>query len=220
MIDSPTSRELLIIFTRFPFPGQAKTRLIPRLGAQGAADLQRMMTECTFTSCCELAARRHLQVQVFYEGGKEDEITKWLPIGMSHQPQYPGDFGQRIEHAFEYGFLSEMERVIIVGSDCPSLTAKIIEEGFDCLKKTDLVLGPAHDGGYYMIGLRKQAGLLWQNVSWGTKHVLAQTLKNAKNISLSHSLLKTLADVDRPEDLPGHYKDGKCFMSMLFGSVK
>lgn len=201
MTRSLIPRELLIIFTRFPVPGQAKTRLIPALGAKGAADLQMRMSEYTFAQCRKLAAQRLLKVEVFYTGGTESEVKKWLPVGMIHQPQCLGDLGKRIEHAFDHGFWTHMERVIVVGADCPSLTPEIMTEAFKCLKKKDLVLGPAKDGGCYLIGLRKQTSFLWENIDWGTEHVLKQIMAKAKKLNVSHSLLEPLGDIDLPEDL-------------------
>ncbi len=201
MNDIVTSGDLLIVFTRFPLAGQAKTRLIPALGAEGAAELQRRMSEYIFSQCCELTAIRPVRIEVFCDGGTDNDIVRWLPDGMAYQRQHSGDLGQRIEHAFNYGFSAKMERIIVVGADCPFLTPAIMEEGFKCLRKTDIVLGPTHDGGFYLIGLTRHEISLWGNVEWGTQHVLRQTLKNAGKLALSHSLLTTLADIDRPADL-------------------
>ena len=208
MVRNPHSSELLIIFTRYPVAGKSKTRLIPALGAEGAAALQRKMSEETFVLGGQIKAQRLVDVAVFSTGGQESQVEKWLPVGMAHHRQCLGDLGKRMEHAFNHGFMKAgMERVIVVGADCPFLTAEIMEKGFDWLKKKDLVLGPAKDGGCYLVGLRRQVSLLWQNVNWGTEHVLEQIVANAMALKLSHTLLEPLSDIDRPDDLLLYYQD-------------
>jgi hypothetical protein len=201
MAQADLSREMLIVFTRFPQPGQTKTRLIPALGMTGAANLQRMMAEYTFAQCCELANKRNLSIAVHYEGGNEQELQRWIPASMICQPQSKGSLGERLAHSFASSFHAGMEHVIIVGSDCPFLTPEILASGFDLLQESDLVLGPAYDGGYYLIGLSKADHLLWADIDWGTAKVLSQTIEIARKKGLALALLPTLADIDRPEDL-------------------
>lgn len=201
-------REILIVFTRFPQPGQTKTRLIPALGAARAAELQKTMADYTFAQCCELANRRGLSVAVHYEGGDERAVRRWIPSSMICLPQSKGSLGERLAHSFASSFTAGMEHVIIVGSDCPFLTPKILANGFDLLQNHDLVLGPAYDGGYYLIGLRKVDYLLWANIDWGTDKVLHQTIEIARKRGMTLALLPTLADIDRPEDLPNLLASG------------
>lgn len=195
------TREILIVFTRFPQPGLTKTRLIPALGAERAADLQRIMAEYTFTQCCKLSHKRNLSIAVHYEGGDAQVLRSWIPSPMHCMPQSKGSLGERLAHSFASSFTAGMERIIIVGSDCPSLTPEILADGFDLLQNNELVIGPAHDGGYYLIGLSKPDHLLWADIDWGTDKVLQQTIEIAKNRGLSLALLPPLADIDRPEDL-------------------
>jgi len=201
MAQADLTREILIVFTRFPQPGQTKTRLIPALGAARAADLQRMMAEYTFTQCCELAHKRNVSIAVHYEGGDERALRRWIPSGMICMPQSKGSLGERLAHSFASSFTAGMKRVIIVGSDCPFLTPEILADGFDLLQNNDLVIGPAHDGGYYLIGLSKPDRLMWADIDWGTDKVLQQTIEIARNRGLKLALLPSLADIDRPEDL-------------------
>lgn len=201
MTQANLTREILIVFTRFPQPGQAKTRLIPALGAVRAADLQRMMAEYTFIQCCELAHTRNLSIAVHYEGGDEEVLRRWIPSSMNCIPQSKGSLGERLAHSFASSFTAGMKRVIIVGSDCPFLTPEILADGFDLLQNNDLIIGPAHDGGYYLIGLSKPDRLLWADIDWGTDKVLQQTIEIARNRGLKLALLPSLADIDRPEDL-------------------
>lgn len=201
MTKSDLISEILIVFTRYPQPGQTKTRLIPALGAARAADLHRMMTEYTFTQCCELARQRNLSIAVHYEGGEAQGWRKWIPSSMICSPQSKGSLGERLAYSFASSFTAGFERVIIIGSDCPFLSPEILANGFDLLQNNDLVIGPAHDGGYYLIGLRKPDPLLLADIDWGTDKVLQQTIGMARKRGLTLALLPSLADIDRPEDL-------------------
>jgi rSAM/selenodomain-associated transferase 1 len=120
---------------------------------------------------------------------------------MNCMPQSKGSLGERLAHSFATSFTAGMKRVIIVGSDCPFLTLEILAYGFDLLQNNDRVIGPAHDGGYYLIGLSKPDQLLWAGIDWGTDKVLQQTIEIARNRGLKLALLPSLADIDRPEDL-------------------
>jgi hypothetical protein len=108
----------------------------------------------------------------------------------------------RMARAFEKAFRSGMERVILVGTDIPGLDENLIHNALEALQKDDLVLGPANDGGYYLIGLRRPLGQLFQDIPWGTGEVLAKTLQAAGQLKIRFSLLRALDDVDRPEDMP------------------
>ena len=211
----------LIIFTRFPEPGTTKTRLIGALGEEGAADLQRRLTE-------RLAARVRafvraeapetgtggeagIDVEVRFEGGDAERMRQWLGEGaeqapFAYRPQGCGDLGERMERAFNDAFGRDdpsqaAGRVVLAGSDIPDLTAEILKRAFAELESHDLVLGPAEDGGYYLIGLTRPAPGLFRDVPWGADRVLARTREIAGRLGLSVRLLETLRDVDRPEDL-------------------
>jgi rSAM/selenodomain-associated transferase 2/rSAM/selenodomain-associated transferase 1 len=200
-------RRKLIVFTRHPRPGEVKTRMIPLLGEEGAAALHRVMTEHTMGWARELAARSATSLEVCFAAGKKDSasaegsIRQWLGRDLICRPQAPGDLGQRMACAFRRAFAEGAGRVAIVGTDCPGITASLAGEAFDALAGHDLVLGPALDGGYYLIGLRKFAGPLFAEIPWGTSGVLDTTLGAAREAGLSCRLLEPLPDVDRPEDI-------------------
>ncbi len=201
----PTER--LIIFTRFPEPGKTKTRLIPALGIQGAADLQRRMTERMLTTASGLQAKRRLNIEVCYEGGSREKLRAWLGAGVELSAQKDGSLDQRMLQAFETAFSAGCHRVVIIGTDIPGITDAIIDDAFEQLRTKDLVLGPATDGGYYLIGLRHSAltparPLLSDVIAWGTDKVLQTSLEIAADCRLSFSQLAVLTDIDRPEDLP------------------
>ena len=199
----------LIIFTKYPTPGRAKTRLIPALGREKAAAVHRQMTEHTLSIANLLAFEGKVSLEIFYEGGDLAAMQDWLgAIDFSRQTQ--GDLGEKMLAAFEQGFSDSAHKVVIIGTDCPNLTSDLLEEAFVRLNKHELVIGPASDGGYYLIGLRKRAGFLFRGISWGSEKVFGQTQEKAREQGLDMAVLKTLSDVDRPEDLQRLAPQNRC----------
>ncbi|NDJ25449.1 DUF2064 domain-containing protein [Nostoc sp. B(2019)] len=196
------SKQHLIIFTRYPEPGKTKTRLIPALGTIGAANLQREMTEYTIFQVRELQKVTAISVEVRFAGGNSQLMQDWLGLGLAYQPQGEGDLGSRMARSLFDAFESGAKEVIIIGTDCPGVNAQILATAFEQLQAFDLVLGPAIDGGYYLIGLRQPIPELFVNIEWGTAQVFQKTVDIAQLLNLSPVYLPTLADVDRPEDLP------------------
>ncbi|NIS60731.1 MAG: DUF2064 domain-containing protein [Proteobacteria bacterium] len=194
-------REGLIIFTRYPEPGKAKTRLIPSLGSNGAAGLQRRMTEHTLTVARQLHGYRPVSIEVHYEGGSKHLMERWLGRDLPSRPQGSGNLGERMLRAFHEAFQRGMERVVLVGTDIPGITARTLLQAFESLGSKDMVLGPCRDGGYYLIGLRQTFPQLFVDIPWGTERVLEMTKKVADDLGISAVLLETLEDLDRPEDL-------------------
>jgi rSAM/selenodomain-associated transferase 2/rSAM/selenodomain-associated transferase 1 len=199
--------EHLIIFTRYPQPGQAKTRLIPALGAEGAAALQRQMTEHTLKQVQTLLDRRSISTTVWFAGTENPEVDRqqmqaWLGSAWCYCPQSAGNLGNRMAYAVQAAFGMGAQRVVVIGTDCPSLGAEQLAQAFQILATHDLVLGPAVDGGYYLIGLSRMIPTLFTNIAWSTSEVFQQTVTAAKQVNLSIGYLATRADIDRPEDLP------------------
>jgi uncharacterized protein len=193
--------ERLIVFTRYPEPGKTKTRLISALGTDGAAQLQRQMTEHAIAQVRLLAAHQPLSIDVRYGGGDRPSMQRWLGADLSYQPQSNGDLGARIANAFQTAFADQSERVVTIGTDCPDLDAPQLAQAFKALYQHDVVLGPATDGGYYLIGLRRFVPDLFVGVEWGTDAVFKQTMAIIQSLHLSVACLEPLSDVDRPEDL-------------------
>ncbi len=191
----------LIIFTRYPEPGKTKTRLIPVLGAVGAANLQRWMTEYTILQARELQKTAAITVEVRYSGGNLQKMQDWLGVDFIYRPQGEGDLGERMGRSLLGGFQSGAQQVIIIGSDCPGVNSQILATAFELSSNVDLVLGPAIDGGYYLIGLRQPILELFTSIEWGTDQVLLNTVSKAQKLNLSQIYLPHLADIDRPEDL-------------------
>lgn len=191
----------LIIFTRYPQAGRTKTRLIPALGPVGAADLQRGMTEEVVRTALLLARGISLANEIRFTGGSISEMKSWLGQNLHYRPQGSGDLGEKMSRAFAESFLDSYRRVMIIGADCPNISTEILAKAYKKLANHDLVLGPATDGGYYLIGLTAPQPRLFDNLPWGTGRVLPKTLTIAEKSALSFFLLKELSDVDRPEDL-------------------
>ncbi len=191
----------LLIFTRYPMPGTTKTRLIPALGAEGAAALQRELTDYTLQQALSLDLAVSLVITMYFQGGTEEDMRQWLGDQLNYVPQRQGDLGQRMLLAVAEAFNQSAQRVIIIGSDCPGLNTKILEQGFDALQTHDVVLGPALDGGYYLLGMRSFMPSLFAGIAWGSSQVYAQTRALIDQAGSSCALLPPLADLDRPEDL-------------------
>nr|WP_230967354.1 TIGR04282 family arsenosugar biosynthesis glycosyltransferase [Nostoc commune] len=196
------SKQHLIIFTRYPEPGKTKTRLIPTLGTVGAANLQREMTEHTIFQVQELQKAIDISMEVRFAGGDSQLMQDWLGLDLVYQSQGEGDLGSRMARSLFEAFESDATKVIIIGTDCPGVNAQILETAFEKLYTSDLVIGPAIDGGYYLIGLRQPIPELFVNIEWGTAQVFQKTVDIAQKLNLSSVNLSPLADVDRPEDLP------------------
>lgn len=199
--------ERLIVFTRYPQAGKAKTRMIPALGAEGAATLQRQMTEQTLKQVKRWQASSSGAAEIWFAGNTEPDLDRqrmqdWLGTGWVYQAQAAGDLGARMSYAFQVAFAAGMERAVTIGTDCPQLNADRLTQAFQTLHDHDLVLGVATDGGYYLIGLRRSIPELFVGVDWGTEQVLQQTVEIATSLGLKVAYLEPLTDIDRPEDLP------------------
>jgi rSAM/selenodomain-associated transferase 1 len=205
------AEEHLIVFTRYPEVGKTKTRLIPALGAAGATTLQRQMTEFTLKQVeqwvnlhgNDLEGDRSPSpsVEIRFAGGDRTLMQDWLGSRWSYQPQATGDLGDRMRQAFQSAFEWGSTRVVTIGIDCPQLDAATLAQAFQALQEHDLVLGPATDGGYYLIGLRSLIPELFSGIDWGTDQVFRQTMTIAQAKELAIATLTPFTDVDRPEDL-------------------
>lgn len=196
-----TAAEKLILFTRFPQPGRVKTRLINALGATGAADLHRRLTEHALRQARDLACSCPAALEVRYTGGTRSQMATWLGSDLQFRSQVAGDLGTRLDRAFTHAFSKGARAVVIMGSDCPGLTSRILREAFTELESCELVLGPAADGGYYLVGLRQCTPEIFRDIPWGSDQVLARSLSRAARLGLATNQLGLLSDVDRPADL-------------------
>jgi len=193
----------LVIFTRYPEPGKTKTRLIPYLGADGAAELQREMGIHVLSAARAFTKENPADIEVRFDGGNPLFMRHWLGFDLIYQGR--GDLGARMSRAFPKAFAAA-ERVVIIGADCPSITPEDIADAFNTLHKSDIVVGPTEDGGYYLIGLRKEAlkadfTALFRDMHWGTDRVFDETVSRARKLGWVLTLLEKRRDVDRREDI-------------------
>jgi rSAM/selenodomain-associated transferase 2/rSAM/selenodomain-associated transferase 1 len=196
-----TVRRRLIMFTRFPEAGRVKTRLIPALGAEGAAALHRRLVLRTLRTA-EIACRLcEADLEIRFDGGSEESFHHWLGDRYVFRPQRGGDLGDRMVQAFEESFGAACQAAVIIGSDSPGLTPELLVAAFEKLASTSVVLGPAIDGGYYLIGLVRPVPQLFRGIAWGTGHVLRQSTEILAGLRITPGLLTPLDDIDRPQDL-------------------
>ncbi len=196
------SKDCLIIFTRYPQPGKVKTRLIPALGAAGAAALHQRMVEHTLAQARALRQTRALSIEVWFTSSSTlAQMQEWLGTDVDYCVQPEGNLGDRMASAFKSVFSKGYTSALIVGTDCPDLNAALLAQGFSALAQNELVLGPAIDGGYYLMGLQRLIPELFVDIAWSTAEVLAQTLAIAQQLKLTPLLLPYLTDIDVPQDL-------------------
>jgi hypothetical protein len=199
--DCRVRAEHLIVFTRFPEPGVTKTRLIPALRGEGAAELQRAMAVQTLEATDRLRSLRDVSVEVRFAGGDASRMAALFGHRYVYLPQRSEELGARMHAAFAEAFAHGAQRVVVVGTDCPELDAETLIDALDTLRTHDCVIGPARDGGYYMIGLRHPCRQIFEGIAWGSAHALEQTQRNAIAAGLTVRRLAMLTDVDEPQDL-------------------
>jgi uncharacterized protein len=193
------SNFVVIVFAKAPVPGEAKTRLIPAIGAAQAALMHAALTERAIVTAqnssaddVELCCTPN-SAEAFFQYCAED-------FAVSLTEQGDGDLGQRMLRALDSA-LEYIDKVIIIGADCPALTAKHIQHAAKALDNVDVVLMPAEDGGYVLIGAARTHAKMFDGVNWGTSTVLAEQRRNLIACGLTLIETDTLWDVDRPEDL-------------------
>lgn len=185
MTDTPT----IALFAKYPRAGEAKTRLAPLLGDAGAAQVHRELVERT------LATMRAsgLRFAVHYTGAVAADFAAWLGEDVPLVEQGEGDLGAR---------LARVEApAIVLGADIPGLTADHLHEAAQALDDVPVVIGPASDGGYYLLGFKAQIPELWRDMVWGTESVLKETQARLQALGVPYRMLGELDDCDRPEDL-------------------
>jgi len=182
----------ICIFAKPPRPGEAKTRLVPAIGALHAARVAGALLEDMIEAAFQVP-----QAQVVVSATEPFALPgRSLPLW----PQPEGDLGTRIEHTVRKALL-ESRGAIAVGADTPGITAAILQNAIHRLKSRDAVLGPTDDGGYYLLGLRRCPRHLLRDIRWSHSATLADTLARFQQFGMGHSLLPRWFDLDTPEDL-------------------
>lgn len=190
---------VLLVFAKAPRPGAVKTRLAADVGADRAARIYRAMGRGVLDG---VRGGAYEAVVCYTPAGAGEEVRAWLGEGgMAFRPQADGDLGARMAEAFAYA-LGRASRACVIGTDAPDVDGRRVEEALAALDAADVVLGPAVDGGYYLMALRAPARGLFEGIPWSTDRVLERTVERAGELGLTVHLLERLADVDRAADLP------------------
>jgi rSAM/selenodomain-associated transferase 1 len=186
---------LLIIFIKNPVEGLVKSRLATSIGDYPALLIYKEL----LAKAHDLAVSTPFAKAVYYSNFIDDNDI-WENDLFEKFLQRDEGVGNRMKNAFADSFLDGFDKVVLTGSDIIGLSPEIIEQAFSDLDNSDVVLGPAKDGGYYLIGMNILHASLFQDIDWSTEKVLSQTLNKVHSLNLSHSLLPELSDLDRFDD--------------------
>lgn len=187
------AENMLIIFVKNPIPGTVKTRIARTVGEERATDVYRYLLRYTQEIAQQLTCHR-----VVYYGDFVNPDDGWN--GYDKQLQSDGNLGQRMLSAFQEQFGRGADRVIIIGSDCLTITADHIEQAFAVLSKADVVIGPATDGGYYLLGMKQLHSFLFENMPWSQPELRQLTELALLQNGLTFERLEELTDIDEWED--------------------
>ena len=188
-------KNLLIFFVKNPVEGLVKSRLAESIGEYPAFLIYKEL----LAKAHDLAISTPFSKAVYYSNFIDDN-DMWENDVFRKFLQREEGVGNRMKNAFVDSFLDGFEKVVLTGSDIIGLSPKVIEQAFSELDRSDVVLGPAKDGGYYLVGMNEQHNSLFQDIDWSTEMVLSQTLKRVHDLNLSHGLLPELSDLDRFDD--------------------
>lgn len=188
----------LMIFAKAPRPGRVKTRLAASVGDEAAVEIYRALGSTVVEN---VIGGAYQTCVCFDPPDALAEVRSWLGEDVAYRPQTSGDLGDRMSEAIRYG-LSAMDRVCVVGTDAPDVDRALVESALAALDHSDLVLGPAADGGYYLIAVKAPQPQLFRGIPWSSDSVLTDTLDVADRSGLVVHLLRELSDVDHVEDVP------------------
>jgi rSAM/selenodomain-associated transferase 1 len=192
--------EILAVFARAPELGRVKTRLCPPLTADEAVRLHRALVEDTLDHLGKVN-RPNLSRVLLLSRPLLQVNDLDVPRAWTVTIQSPGDLGDRLSGFFCGAFRREALRVVVLGSDSPTLPLEVVDDAFEELSRVDVTLGPAADGGYYLLGASRYLPDLFRGISWGTELVLRQTRDALERLGLTYKLLVPWYDVDRPRDM-------------------
>ena len=207
----------LLYFVKYPEPGKVKTRLAKGVGASEAAEIYRGLAEANLKELNSIIPHTTQLIVAFDPPEKKAEIEKWLSSLYEYVSQQGEDLGTRLQNAFKVAFKKGYEQVIALGSDTLGLKADLVTKAFDALERYDVVVGPAYDGGYYLIGMATPSPLssppkrgrgrgegvlsIFKNIPWSSPHVFEATLNKLIEKNLSYYLLEKLDDLDERGNL-------------------
>ncbi len=185
----------LLIFIKNPEKGKVKTRIAQTAGEERALQIYLELLRHTREVCLQVDARRIL----FYSDFIPDK-DDWPSHDFQKMVQHGADLGERMSNAFLLGLIRPDDKAVIIGSDCATLTKEIVEEAFAKLDDYPFVVGPATDGGYYLLGMQRHTPEIFQEIEWSTEEVLSATLQKIKALGETYFLLPELPDIDYEED--------------------
>jgi len=198
----------IIVFIRYPTPGRVKTRLARSAGDDLAARIYKTCSDHLFSEVTRAAGDVHRFA--FYAGENDRaRIRAWVPDKFTCLPQVGEGLGEKMTHALNHVFEIGYQRAVLVGSDVPDISCRMIEEALKALDVYDIVLGPSRDGGFYLVGSNCLHPALFDSVSWSSENVFKQTVRNVDRIGLSLHKLPTLRDIDTEQDLRSWFEENR-----------
>ncbi|MFN4080781.1 MAG: TIGR04282 family arsenosugar biosynthesis glycosyltransferase [Saprospiraceae bacterium] len=203
--DASSQKRFLIIFVKNPIAGKVKTRIARTMGDEAALRIYQVLLEMAKTTALGVDAERLLCYS--------DEVIEndaWPPLFFKKEKQADGDLGQRMAAAFARAFALGAHKAVIIGSDCPDLSAEIVRQAYDALDAADVCMGPTLDGGYYLLGMKAPCATLFEGVAWSTEVVAGQTRQKAAAAGLKLAELPQLNDIDEEKDWR-QWAEGRAF---------
>lgn len=197
---SKSPKQVLIVFLKYPEPGRVKTRLARDIGWKNASLIYSEIAQSVIGKVSKSSEYKTL---IFFDPPeKKEDVRRWLKnANLNLLPQEGNPLGERMLNAFEKAFSLGAKSAVIIGTDCMEVSDKTVLEAFQALREVDAVLGPARDGGYYLLGLNRAFPWIFKDIKWSTSLVLSQTIKKIEEKKLRFKLLKTLTDIDTVRDL-------------------
>ena len=186
----------VIVFLKAPRPGFVKTRIATELDAEGAAAIYQVLVGITLS---RLESRSEVELR-FAPDDAAGELSHWRRPAWQLRPQGDGDLGARMGRAIDDAFSEGVARVLVIGTDCPEIEASDLDDGFSALEGHDLVVGPAVDGGYWLLGLDRPRPELMRDMRWSGDRVFDTTMHRARDAGLRVAELRRLRDIDTLED--------------------
>jgi rSAM/selenodomain-associated transferase 1 len=186
-------KEVVLVFQKNAVLGKVKTRLASGMGELRALEIYRHLIQLTYSALEDVP----VPVWTYFSDYIPETVNTHIEKSFVQEGQ---DLGERMANAFARSFELGMDKVVLIGTDCPTLQSHHLNQAFEALTHSDLVVGPATDGGYYLIGMNRRADYLFEGITWSTSQVLSETLNVASQHGLTTTLLCELDDIDTQED--------------------
>lgn len=198
----------IIVFAKYPENGKVKTRLSATIGENFAKNFYKICAEHTFEEILKVNDKNKEQFLFYSDKKNKNKISEWTENKFLCFPQRGKDLGEKMLNAFKTIKKENATKAIIVGTDLPDISSDILNKSFELLNDSDIVIGPATDGGYYLLGMKKIYKELFSNMPWSSDILFDKTLNVIKELGLEASILPELSDIDTEEDLWNWIKNG------------